>query len=249
MKKTLLLTFLLATSGLFAQNFNSGELTLLTGYTAEISISGITGMTTVTLKAPDNVWFAIGFGGLNMSAGADVLRTDGTTIVDARSTGQFLPPADASQDWVIESNTTSGGTRTLVVSRANNTGDPDDFIFTAAEGAIQLIYAHGTSTTYAYHGGANRGFTTIGVLSSREENAPLEFKMFPNPSTDIVNIQLANGTTEAQASIYDYQGRQISTKKVTSNDPQLNVNNLAAGVYLVRVVSNNKVGVQRFVKE
>ena len=111
-----------------------------------------------------------------------------------------------------------------------------------------MIYAHGSSTTYAYHGGT-RGFTTIGVLSSNEENAPLEFKMFPNPSTDIVNIQLANGTTEAQASIYDYQGRQISTKKVTSNEPQLNVNNLAAGVYLVRVVLNNKVGVQRFVKE
>lgn len=248
MKKTLLFVFLLSSTGIFAQFFNTGEQTLLTNLSASISINANTGITTLTLNGPDNAWFAIGFGALNMSGGADVFRTDGTTITDARSTGRFLPTADASQDWVLVSNTTSGGVRTIVATRANNTGDTDDYVFSATEGSIPLIYAHGTSTTYAYHGGANRGFTTVGVLSNGKEEKLLDFTMFPNPSTDFVNIQLPNGLDAADVAIYDYRGRQIQTRKVTQSDNRLDVSNISNGVYIIRVLSDNKIGAQRFVK-
>lgn len=248
MKKTLLFIFLLSsTTGVFAQFFNTGEQTLLTGLTAEISINGSTNETTLTLKGPSNAWFAIGFGGLNMSAGVDVFRTDGTTITDAFSSARVLPPADSSQDWTLVSNTVNGSTRTIVATRANNTGDSNDFVFNAQEGSIPLIYAHGTSTTYAYHGGT-RGFTTVGVLSDRSTERVLSFNMFPNPTSDVINIQLPNGEDRVEVNVFDYRGRLLATKTVTALDNQIDVNTLASGMYLIRVASNDKIGTQRFIK-
>ncbi len=248
MKKTLLLAFLISSSSLFAQTFTTGTQTLLTGYTAKIDINSTTNTTTLTLNAPMNVWFAIGFGGLNMSAGADVFRTDGTTIVDARSTGRFLPTADASQDWSMVSNTVSGGVRTMVATRANDTGDPDDFVFNAAAGSIPVIYAHGTSTSYANHGGSNRGFTTLGVTLGISESRLLSFNMFPNPATDEVNIQLPTGTEKAKVSVYDRVGRLVSTQDVSQNNSKVDVTSLASGMYLIRVSTDTKIGAQRFIK-
>ena len=174
MKKTLLILFLCFSIMAFSQSFSTGEVQLLTNLSAKIDIDGPSETTTLTLEGPSNAWFAIGFGALNMTNGADVFRTDGTVITDARSTGRFLPTADASQDWVLESNTVSGGTRTIVATRANNTGDSDDFVFDAAAGSIPLIYAHGSTSTYAYHG-ATRGFTTVGVTLGISEAEKIRF--------------------------------------------------------------------------
>lgn len=247
MKKTLLFIFLIGASSLFAQTFSTGTQTLLTGLSAEVVIDGPTSTTTLTLAGPSNAWFAIGFGGLNMSVGADVFRTDGTTIVDARSTGRFLPTADASQDWSLVSNTVSGSTRTIVATRANDTGDPDDFVFNPAAGSISVIYAHGSSSTYAYHGGT-RGFTTLGVTLGISESRLLSFNMFPNPASDEVNIQLPTGTDKAKVSVFDYVGRLVSTQTVTPNNSKVNVTNLSSGMYLIRVSTDDKIGAQRFIK-
>ncbi len=248
MKKTLLLLFLSASISMFAQSFSTGEQTLLTGFTAKIDIDGPSGKTTLTLKAPSNVWFAIGFGGQNMSAGVDVFRTDGTNITDAFSNARALPPADSSQDWTMVSNTVSGGTRTMVVSRANNTGDSSDYVFNASAGSIPVIYAHGSSTVYANHLGT-RGFTTLGVTLGIPEAKKLEFSMYPNPVKNVVGIQLPTGTRTAEVGIFDYTGRRVRVKRITATNDQLNVTDLASGMYIIRVLSKNKIGAQKFVKE
>lgn len=247
MKKTLLFALLISSSSLFAQTFSTGTQTLLTNLSAKIDINSTTGTTTLTINGPSNAWFAIGFGALNMSSGADVFRTDGTTIVDARSSARVLPPADTSQDWNLVSNTVSGSTRTIVATRANNTGDSDDFVFSASAGSIPVIYAHGTSPTYAYHGGT-RGFTTLGVTLGISESRLLSFNMFPNPATDEVNIQLPTGTEKAKVSVYDRVGRLVSTQDVSQNNSKVDVTSLASGMYLIRVSTDTKIGAQRFIK-
>ncbi|MDB2674877.1 DOMON domain-containing protein, partial [Flavobacteriaceae bacterium] len=161
MKKILLILFLTSSISLFAQSFSTGTQTLLSGLTANINIDADTDTTTLTLTGPSNAWFAIGFGNSDMG-GTDVFRTNGSTIVDAYSNGNALPAQDASQDWDLVSNTVSGSNRTIVATRANNTGDSNDHIFNASAGSLSVIYAKGSSTNYAYHGG-NRGFTTLSV--------------------------------------------------------------------------------------
>ena len=247
MKKTLLFLFLTTSISLFAQSFSTGTQTLLSGLTANINIDADTEITTLTLTGPSNAWFAIGFGNLDMG-GTDVFRTNGSTIVDAYSSGNALPAQDTSQDWNLVSNTVSGSNRTIVATRANNTGDSNDHVFSASAGSLSVIYAKGSSTSYAYHGG-NRGFTTLSVTLGISENKLLSFEMYPNPVSDVLNIQLPSGTDKADVGVYDYTGRSVSSKTISSNDSTLDVQNISKGIYILRVTTNTKIGVQRFIKK
>ena len=247
MKKILLILFLTSSISLFAQSFSTGTQTLLSGLTANINIDADTDTTTLTLTGPSNAWFAIGFGNSDMG-GTDVFRTNGSTIVDAYSNGNALPAQDASQDWDLVSNTVSGSNRTIVASRANNTGDSNDHIFNASAGSLSVIYAKGSSTNYAYHGG-NRGFTTLSVTLGISENKLLSFEMYPNPVSDVLNIQLPTGTEKADVSVFDYTGRLVSSKTISSNDTAIDVQKISKGIYMIRVSANNKIGVQRFIKK
>ena len=246
MKKTLLIIFLTTSISLFAQSFSTGTQTLLSGLTANINIDADTNITTLTLAGPSNAWFAIGFGNLDMQ-GTDVFRTNGSTIVDAYSSGNALPAQDAIQDWDLVSNNVSGSTRTIVATRANNTGDSNDYIFNASAGSLSVIYAKGSSSNYAYHGG-NRGFTTLGVSLGISENKLLSFEMYPNPVSDVLNIQLPTGTEKAEVGVFDYTGRLVTSKIISSNDTSIDVQKLSNGIYLIRVSSDAKIGAQRFIK-
>jgi hypothetical protein len=245
MKKTLLIIFLTTSISLFAQSFSTGTQTLLSGLTANINIDADTDITTLTLTGPSNAWFAIGFGNLDMQ-GTDVFRTNGSTIVDAYSSGNALPAQDASQDWDLVSNNVSGSTRTIVATRANNTGDSNDHVFSASAGSLSVIYAIGNTTTYGYH--ASRGFTTLGVSLGISENKLLSFEMYPNPVSDVLNIQLPTGTEKAEVGVFDYTGRLVTSKIISSNDTSIDVQKLSNGIYLIRVSSDAKIGAQRFIK-
>ena len=161
MKKTLLILLLITSTSLFAQSFSTGTQTLSSGLTTSINIDNDTGTTTLMLAGPSDKWFGIGFGNSNMN-GTDILMTNGSsTLRDAYSTSNGLPQAEDSQDWTLEVNSVVNGTRTIVASRANNTGDSNDYVFNASAGSLTVIWAIGSSTTYAYH--SIRGATALSV--------------------------------------------------------------------------------------
>ena len=247
MKKTLLILFLITSFSLFAQSFSTGTQTLSSELTANINIDNDTGTTTLTLAGPSNKWFGIGFGNSNMN-GTDILMTNGSsTLRDAYSTSNGLPQAEASQDWTLEVNSVVNGTRTIVASRANNTGDSNDYVFNASAGSLTVIWAVGSSTTYAYH--SIRGVTALSVSLGISENNLLSFEMYPNPVSDVLNIQLPTSTEKAEVSVFDYTGRLVSSKTISSNDTAIDVQKISKGIYMIRVAANNKIGVQRFIKK
>jgi len=247
MKKTLLILFLITSFSLFAQSFSTGTQTLSSELTANINIDNDTGTTTLTLAGPSNKWFGIGFGNSNMN-GTDILMTNGSsTLRDAYSTSNGLPQAEASQDWTLEVNSVVNGTRTIVASRANNTGDSNDYVFNASAGSLTVIWAIGSSTEYAYH--SIRGATALSVSLGISENNLLSFEMYPNPVSDVLNIQLPTSTEKAEVSVFDYTGRLVSSKTISSNDTAIDVQKISKGIYMIRVAANNKIGVQRFIKK
>ena len=232
MKKTLLILFLITSFSLFAQSFSTGTQTLSSELTANINIDNDTGTTTLTLAGPSNKWFGIGFGNSNMN-GTDILMTNGSsTLRDAYSTSNGLPQAEASQDWTLEVNSVVNGTRTIVASRANNTGDSNDYVFNASAGSLTVIWAIGSSTEYAYH--SIRGATALSVSLGISENNLLSFEMYPNPVSDVLNIQLPTSTEKAEVSVFDYTGRLVSSKTISSNDKAIDVQKISKGIYMIR---------------
>ena len=251
MKKTLLSFFLITSLTAFSQGAGTnGAITLKSGFSMDLDISSVTNKTRLTLVAPSNVWFAVGFSesASNMIPGTDVFRTNGTDIVDAVTAGNQLPPSDGSQDqdWTLISNTTNGNVRTMVVERDNNTGDSNDFVFSPTAGSISIIWAHGTSTSYAYHSG-NRGATVINTLSTKEVRN-LDFEVFPNPSKDMVNVQLPTGTNSATAKVFDTSGRLIATQEISNPREQINISKLSSGIYVLRISSDGRFGARRIIK-
>jgi hypothetical protein len=80
-----------------------------------------------------------------------------------------------------------------------------------------------------------------------EENS-MEVSVYPNPATDVLNIQLAENASSV--SVLGMDGKVISTQVVNANTATVNVSNLVSGVYFYEVVAENGTIVRNtFVKK
>ncbi|MCO6173637.1 T9SS type A sorting domain-containing protein [Flavobacterium sp. NRK F10] len=92
--------------------------------------------------------------------------------------------------------------------------------------------------------------TTID-LGAYEYNATLssssfstnDFKLYPNPVTDFFTID-ANEAIE-KVEVYNLTGAKV----METNQTQVNISSLSAGLYLVKIYSENGVGVQKIIKK
>lgn len=80
------------------------------------------------------------------------------------------------------------------------------------------------------------------------ENAHAEVRVFPNPATEVVNIQLGMGATEqASFALTDALGNTVRAGKL-NNAATIQVGELPRGIYFVRVLQGDAVRVSRFTK-
>jgi hypothetical protein len=75
----------------------------------------------------------------------------------------------------------------------------------------------------------------------------LAWTIFPNPANDFLNISLAENSGETEISILDLLGNVIESEKINSGNSTLDLSALPHGMYFVKVVSNGKSGMKKFV--
>lgn len=92
---------------------------------------------------------------------------------------------------------------------------------------------------------ASSTFNVLGLSEAKR----LNFRMYPNPALERVTIQLPLGSEIAEVEFYDNIGRLALTQKITNTNNKISVNNLAKGVYVLKVLSDNKVGSKKFIKQ
>lgn len=85
-------------------------------------------------------------------------------------------------------------------------------------------------------------FNGVGPNSISENSASNKINIYPNPTTNIINIELERNTSLVQ--IFDMTGKLVLTNTIISGLNSINVSNLESGVYFVK--SNNIV--ERFIK-
>ncbi|QYJ68735.1 Ig-like domain-containing protein [Flavobacterium litorale] len=181
-KRLLIAAFTLGTLGIQAQTKTTGVVDLLPGMTAELELNDGTSTATLTFTGPSDRWYALQFGdfssGTNtggMGAGQDVVYYNGTTLVDAVHVGVgSTPTTDGTNNWSVTSNTVSGTTRTIVATRAFDTGDTQDFTFVYDNPNIDFAFARASSAAFALsnHGGGNRGYEVNVPLDCAAPDAP-----------------------------------------------------------------------------
>ncbi len=67
------------------------------------------------------------------------------------------------------------------------------------------------------------------------------FKIYPNPSNGLVNIDIANYVGELQINVYDLNGRQVYSQNVSNfnNSNAINLESLSTGVYVLKLNGEN----------
>lgn len=196
------------------------------------------------------------------SNGYDI-NTDYSVTVTATSTAPghgFLLTAERLSDNAKVGEFFTGGSTDVAVQDAgtrisHNNRNNSTWTFTwrspsTLQGQVRF-YAAVNAVNNNNSNGGDQVVTAVSNISnalSISEARLLQFEMFPNPATDVVNIQLPTGTSEAEVGVFDYTGRKVSSKTVTLTDSQLDVASLATGMYIIRVEADNKLGAQRFIK-
>ena len=245
MKKITFLFYFLATFYSWAQGYSTGTISL--NNTAGVAMTAkidVNTLVTLTLTGPSNRWFALGFGASSMTAGTDVVVCHANTVAlpsfDRYLTGFAAPVSDGTQHWTVTSNTVSGSVRTIIATRALNTGDANDYTFSSNPNPISLIWAYGStanSYTLSYHGG--RGVTSANFTLGNNNFVLSEFMMYPNPAKDYVTIDLSDLTSNATVFIYDYLGRLVKKESLNTTSSRIETSNLQKGTYIVKVDSDN----------
>lgn len=97
-------------------------------------------------------------------------------------------------------------------------------------------------TTYTGNSGST---PSLGV----DDAKLLKFAMYPNPVRDVVKIELPAETREAKVMVYDYTGKLLKSENVSLIQKEVSIDELPIGVYLLKVISEDKLGVKHFIKK
>lgn len=90
---------------------------------------------------------------------------------------------------------------------------------------------------------------TDNLLSTKSNFASVNFSVYPNPATEIVNVDSGNMLIES-VQITDLHGRIINSINVNSaNTVQVNVSNLTTGIYFLTVKTDQGIGTSKIIKK
>ena len=90
---------------------------------------------------------------------------------------------------------------------------------------------------------------SVDRVLSTEDFFSSNFSIHPNPVNDLLNITFKNGATVETIEVIDMHGRTVNRANAASSETiQINVANLADGVYFVRAQSELGVGTSKFIK-
>lgn len=193
---------------------------------------------TVTLQGPSDRFIAFGFG-TGMSTGNDAIiwSTLGTgaaplQLRDHRMIGQGVEPSvDAQQDWTVVSNNVSGGNRTIVASRALNTGDANDVVFNFAATTQNLFWSHcGTaSNQLQYHGSGNRASGIVRNWITPDVTPPTISTTIPADNavgasvTTNLTINFSENISWGTGSLTLYDGNDNVIQTVSNGNPNVTI--------------------------
>ena len=87
----------------------------------------------------------------------------------------------------------------------------------------------------------------VGVTKIDAETTTISF--FPNPTTDILNINFDMSIETATLNIVDVTGKSFIKKELTQNNNQIDLNSMPAGVYFINLEIEGKIYQNKLIKK
>jgi hypothetical protein len=143
-----------------------------------------------------------------------------------------------SQNTQVDSNSVMG---TINASGNNASGSTGTVTYSIG----QVFYTYiGESVYNVAQGIQHEEINTILATKVNVEEPKTEIVIFPNPTTDYVNINMSgvefyNGQQSYQ--LYDIQGRLLKQDQINQAESQINLTDLSSSLYILQIHEDNKV--------
>lgn len=87
-------------------------------------------------------------------------------------------------------------------------------------------------------------------LNIKNEIQKIELTLYPNPSADVINLELTDfiSNQKYELSIVDSFGKEIMNKAIFENKSEIDISQLAKGIYFVRIQMKESSEVLKFMK-
>ena len=105
----------------------------------------------------------------------------------------------------------------------------------------------GVKLNICYDAVARFSAKSSGLLYSSSKFDEGNFNIYPNPTSDVLYLNLHYGVVKT-AEIYDISGSAIKTINLEETK-EINVENLAPGIYMIKFNIDGKINSQRFIKK
>lgn len=106
-------------------------------------------------------------------------------------------------------------------------------------------------TGYSYPAGADDSAIVVARYTNEtlgvEDNQNLEFRIYPNPASDQLTLELNDASSIYQIEVFDVLGKKVISTEIQKVG-RIDVSALAQGTYLLKLNSDNKTNTVRFVK-
>lgn len=100
---------------------------------------------------------------------------------------------------------------------------------------------------------ADKAKMTVNITTGIEENIQnkLSAKIYPNPASNILNVQLDNSENIAEFRVFNALGQElISESNINSNFVNVPINNFDNGTYIIRIkTENDNLSILKFIKQ
>jgi hypothetical protein len=254
MKTTFILASLFTVLTAQASEF-FGSLTF-NNITLDITLNDVTNKVTFDVAGPKSGYISMGFGAQQMDGAYCIIANEGGVnnsqerILGFHSYGTKLATDLITVDSYSATNTIASYTITRDLTVSSTEAQAYDFV--AQEGTIEIMLAYG-NTTGQYHTDRFAGtinFQKISNTSTKENIVAQQLKIYPNPTSQALNIQITKASTTTNVSIYSLEGTLIKVANFVNKEVlTVDVNNLSAGSYLVKVKGSKFLSSSVFIKK
>ena len=134
-----------------------------------------------------------------------------------------------------------------MASRALNTGQSTDYVFTSNTGNIPLLWAKGNDLNLAYH--ASKGVAMGTFVLNTPDADQNQFEVYPNPTVDFLNFRFTNNLSSAKIEVYNMLGQLVLSSNIGSTTYSIDTSDWKSGVYIVQINSKDFSQTKRIIKQ
>ena len=93
--------------------------------------------------------------------------------------------------------------------------------------------------------------TSSGIFDETQDSDNTSIYIYPNPTTEIIIVSIPTFSTNNKTilEVYNINGALLNSVPLNANFTEVDVSNLTAGVYFIKITDNDSVTFKKIVKE